>query len=57
MEARPRPGEQPPLTRLPTAREYADLPSVDKRRALEQLRQIRIAWLATEAPDYERSPA
>lgn len=56
MEARPRPGEQPPL-RLPTAREYADLPTTGKRRALEQLRQIRLAWLATEHPDYERSPA
>lgn len=43
--------------RLPSPREYADLPATGKRRALEQLRQIRLAWLATEAPDYERSPA
>lgn len=39
------------MIRLPSVREYKALPFDEKRRLLEQLREIRLAYLQTEAPD------
>mgnify|MGYP001020628618 CR=1 FL=1 len=43
------------MIRLPSAREYKALPFDEKRRLLDQLHEIRLAYLQTEAP--ERTPA
>ena len=45
------------MMRLPSAREYAGMPFTERRRWIDRLEQIRLAWLATEAPDPDRRPA
>ena len=39
--------------RVPTAKEYARMPMLERARMLQRLNELRLAWLETEGPDYD----